>query len=137
MNKEDNMKYYIAGPMTNMPQFNYPYFDREAKRLRDMGYEVVSPAELDDPETRKAALASSDGAPGTGVANGETWGDFLARDVKLVADKVDGIAVLDGWQKSRGARLETYIAHLCGKPIVYASTLKRVPQKVLERAWLK
>lgn len=108
---------YIAGPMTGIPQFNFPAFDAAADVLRQRGYTVVSPAECDDPETRAQALASPDGAPGSGSANGETWGDFLARDVKLISDHVDGIVVLPGWRGSRGACLEVFVAHLCDKPV--------------------
>lgn len=100
------MKFYLAGPMTNIPQFNFPAFDAAASALRLRGFEIVSPAELDDPETHKAAMASKDGAPGSGSVNGSTWGDFLARDVKIVADRVDGIVFLPGWEKSKGAILE-------------------------------
>lgn len=115
MMQADTPRYYIAGPMTNIPQFNYPAFDRAAQHLRAAGYEVVSPAEMDDPATRAAALASVDGRPGSGSVNGETWGDFLARDVKLIADTVDGIIVLPGWEKSKGARLEVFVGLLTGK----------------------
>lgn len=128
-------KIYIAGPMTGIPQFNFPAFDAAALELRALGFTVVSPAELDDKSSRDAAMASPDGAPGTGSSHGETWGDFLARDVKLVADNVDGIAVLPGWHKSRGARLETFVAYLCGKPVVYIGSLRNVPRKKLFKAW--
>jgi hypothetical protein len=48
---------------------------------------------------------------------GETWGDFLSRDVKIVADECDGVVVLDNWFRSRGARLECFIAVNCNKPV--------------------
>jgi hypothetical protein len=104
---------YIAGPMTGIPQFNVPAFDAAAAALREAGYIIVSPAELDDPETRRAALASPDGALGSGSANGETWGDFLARDVKLIADRVERIIFLPNWERSRGAKLEGFVGILC------------------------
>jgi hypothetical protein len=113
------MKVYLAGPMTGIPQFNFPAFDAAAADLRARGYTVVSPAELDRPDTRAAALASPDGAMGSGTNNGETWGDFLARDVKLIADEgIEAIVCLPGWVNSRGARLETFVARLCDIPIV-------------------
>lgn len=108
------MKIYIAGPMSGIPQFNIPAFDEAAVRLREAGYDAVSPAELDDPDTRVAALASVDGKMDKGALNGETWGDFLARDVKLVADEIDAIALLPGWEDSRGAQLELFVAKMCG-----------------------
>lgn len=119
------MRLYVAGPMTGIAQFNFPAFDAMASRLRGDGHDVVSPAELDDPDDRAAALASPDGSMstyGNARADGvikKTWGDFLARDVKLLADGgLQGVVVLPGWEISRGARLETYVARaLCGLPV--------------------
>jgi len=113
--------YYLAGPMTGIPQFNYPAFDSAAKMLRVMGYEIRSPAEMDCDAVRKAAMSSADGSLGSGLVDdaGEkhTWGDFLSRDVKLIADECGGIIMLDGWEKSKGARMEVYVAMQCGYPI--------------------
>lgn len=117
MNQYPFKSVYLAGPMTGIPQFNFPAFIKAAEAIRKEGITVVSPAEIDNQETREAAMSSSDGAVGSGSANGETWGDFLARDVKIVADQVDAVALLDGWQKSRGALLEIFTAMLCGKKI--------------------
>jgi hypothetical protein len=36
---------YISGPMGGLPGFNYPAFNFAAKRLRDLGYNVLNPAE--------------------------------------------------------------------------------------------
>lgn len=105
---------YLAGPMTNIPQFNIPRFDQATADLRSRGYDIVSPAELDSAEVRAAALASATGAP-EDVESIETWGDFLARDVKLIADECDGIVFLPNWQDSRGARLEAFVGLLCGR----------------------
>lgn len=108
---------YLAGPMTGIPQMNFPAFDAAAKDLRARGYDVVSPAELDDPEDRTAALASEDGDINK-MGPGRSWGFFLARDVKLIADEgIEAIVCLPGWEKSRGARLETFVARLCDLPI--------------------
>ncbi len=110
---------YLAGPMTGIPQFNFPLFDAVAHDLRVAGWDIVSPAELDDPETRAAALASEDGNPGDSALNGETWADFLARDVKLIADEVDAVILLPGWEASKGARLEAFIASLSGHKVYF------------------
>ena len=108
----DTRRFYIAGPMSGIPHFNFPAFMKATLQLREAGYNIVSPHELDDPETQKLSWESLDGAQGKG---GDTWGDLLARDVKLVSDGVDGIIFLPGWMKSRGARLEAFVALLCEK----------------------
>ena len=111
-------KFYIAGPMTGIPQFNFPAFDVAAASLRSFGYEVVSPVELDDEESRAAALSNETGDPYAYEDDtNETWGDLLSRDVKLIADEVDAVICLPGWEKSKGARLEVFVARTCGKPV--------------------
>lgn len=123
---------YVAGPMSGLPQFNFPLFDAVAESLRDDGYTIVSPHECDSEETRRMAWASPDGAP---TGGGESWGVCLARDVKMLADGVDvraptpaddpvqayetltidGIAFLPNWDRSKGARLEAFVGLLTGK----------------------
>ncbi|MEN5029142.1 DUF4406 domain-containing protein [Pseudomonas sp. Ps21-P2] len=36
---------YLSGPMTGLPDYNYPAFNAEAARLRALGYSVENPAE--------------------------------------------------------------------------------------------
>ena len=40
------LKIYCAGPMTGLPELNFPAFHAEAARLRAFGYEVINPAEI-------------------------------------------------------------------------------------------
>lgn len=130
------MRVYIANKMTWKPQFNYPWFDLAAASLRARGFEVQSPAEMDDPETRAMALKSMDGAPGSGVAKGETWGDFLARDVKLIADGgIDAIVVGPEWAESSGAKLETFVATQIGMPVLSYPDLTPLTPEELATAW--
>jgi hypothetical protein len=95
---------YISGPMTGLPKFNAPAFHAEAARLRALGHEVINPAELNfDPAT--------------------SWQDCMRNDLKALLD-CDTIAVLDGWQQSKGAALEVDIAHKLGIRILHHSDIK-------------
>jgi hypothetical protein len=113
MSIDATLVYYIAGPMSGIPRFNIPMFRQAATFARAQGLTVISPAELDSPAVQEAAFASEDGKMESGKIAGETWGEMLARDVKIVADKVQGLILLPGWEKSRGARLEVFTALLC------------------------
>jgi hypothetical protein len=116
---------YLAGPMSGYPQFNYPAFHKAAKELREAGYNVISPAEHNPEAMLKVAIESKDGLVDgikpidnrNAQVAGETWGDCMARDVKLIFGQCDGVVVLPGWEKSRGARLEVFLANLCGRSV--------------------
>lgn len=126
------MKTYLAGPITGVPYYNVHLFEAAAAFLRAKGLDVVSPIEMDGPGWRECALLVPDGDPAkwTGVS-GHTWGDMLARDVKAVADECRQIALLPGWERSKGARLEAFVGLLCGHSFVGVYTDgENVPQLV-------
>ncbi len=89
------MRIYLSGPMTGYEEFNYPAFHAAATALRGKGHQVVSPAEQDE-------------ASGLDPATSQ-WADFIRWDIRVLAD-CEGIVLLDGWHKSKGARLEHHIA---------------------------
>ncbi len=117
---------YVCGPMSGLPQFNYPMFAKVTHEVRMLEAEcqevwgekartVVNPAEEDSPEMQAAALASATGAHSDlAKATTETWGDVLARDVKLIYDRIGSLVLLPNWFKSKGARLEVFVALLVG-----------------------
>jgi nucleoside 2-deoxyribosyltransferase len=99
------MKVYLAGPMSGHKQQNFPAFQEAAKMLRAQNFDVVSPAEMDDPKDYAIAMADEPAQ--------KTWGEFLARDIKMIADGgIDGIVFLPDWFRSRGARLEATVGLL-------------------------
>lgn len=112
----DKPFWYLGGPMTEKPKFNFPAFDGAAADLRERGMNIVSPAELDSPGARDAALKSPDGKDQR-IA-GHTWNDFLERDVVIVAlPNCQGGIFLPEWETSNGATLETYVLDRLGKKL--------------------
>lgn len=101
---------YVAGPMSGKPQLNFPAFRRAAQRLRDAGYEVVSPVELDEEDGLDPDV--DDVLPGTWE-----WVRCLMRDLEVVHE-VDAVVVLPGYTKSRGAYMEANLAMMLGKPVI-------------------
>lgn len=106
--------HYLSGPMRGLPRYNVPMFARVAALLRKQGYRIISPAELDSAAVRAVSEQSPAGqeCDRDGHIGGETAGQILARDVRVLHDEAQGIILLPGWERSRGARLEAFVALL-------------------------
>lgn len=96
---------YVAGPMSGYPECNYPAFHEASRLLRGAGYDVVDPAEFGE---------------------GRHYVDFIREDLRLMLD-CHGVAVLDNWWESTGARNEVQVAGVLKMPI-------RTVEQWLERA---
>jgi hypothetical protein len=107
--KEGTIHFYLAGPMRGHDLFNFPAFDSAAEWLREDGYEVISPAELDREVGFDPAIDS------------DVDDDFLAgamrRDVTALT-QVDGVVLLPGWEGSTGTRFELTVARAMGLPVL-------------------
>jgi hypothetical protein len=93
---------YLSGPMSGLPEFNFPAFHAAAEQLRGVGYTVISPAEAAQDLT----------AP---------WAEHLRRDIALMMAHCTAVATLPGWEHSKGAQLEVHIARELGWPVMPAS----------------
>lgn len=130
--------FYIAGPMSNYPGFNFDAFHATAKVLRDQGYNVVNPAELDH-EIARAAKSNAEGShkllTATLAEQGidvPTWADCLDRDLQIIRNpNCVGVIAIEGWEHSQGAQWETYTAYKLFKPIYVFSVEAGVTQSVV------
>lgn len=93
------MMLYIAGPMTGYDDFNFPAFRQAAADLRERGYTVISPHE---------------GAHNRDLT--KPWDYYMREDIRLLVE-CHGLALLPGWGKSKGAKLEKYIAKKLGMQV--------------------
>ncbi len=94
------MRIYIAGPMTGIPEYNFPAFHAEAARLRSDGHDVVNPAEI---------------VTDTSVS----WEACMRADIRELVT-CEAICLLPGFENSKGARLERRIALDLGMTVMYA-----------------
>ncbi|WP_456254864.1 DUF4406 domain-containing protein [Pseudomonas iridis] len=94
---------YLAGPMTGFEDFNFPAFNKMAADLRARGFIVENPAEH-------------------GVVDGADWADYMAYDLTRLG-LCGQVALLPGWENSKGARLEVHIARELGMSVVNAHDL--------------
>ena len=116
----DKKTIYIAGPMRGITDYNFLAFDDARDGLRRARWDVISPADMD----REAGF-DPDALP-----EDHDWStippdfDFsaaFARDIQAV-QQCDAIFLLQGWEKSAGARAEKAVAEWLGKTIMYQSS---------------
>lgn len=120
------MRLYIAGPMRGLPDFNFPAFDRARDAIAAMGHEPVSPADHDREvlwERHRRRPEEMDGYATGDLAryNADarvSFEELLGWDLKQIID-ADGIALLDGWERSTGAGHEVYVARATGKRVFF------------------
>lgn len=90
---------YLAGPMRDYPDHNFPAFHAAAAKLRAEGYTVCNPAEL---------------------PYGEDDIRFcFASDMVFISLCADTVAFLPGWENSLGAQAEHALAKALGLVRVY------------------
>lgn len=92
------MRLYIAGPMSGLPDYNYPAFATAANALRGAGFDPINPARTEGRE---------------GCAS---WLDYMRAALRDIAE-ADGIAMLPGWPDSRGATVEYDLGKSLGLPV--------------------
>lgn len=94
------MRIYVAGPMTGIPELNFPAFHAAAAALRAEGHHVENPAEINaDPAAQ--------------------WLDCMRMDIARLVT-CDAVYMLPGWQNSRGALVEHTLATGLGLQVLHA-----------------
>ena len=84
-------KIYISGPISGLPlETVYNNFTNVEAQLLEQGYEPVNPFN-------------------NGLPTNATWEEHMRADLRLLLD-CDAIYMLEGWEKSRGARIEYALA---------------------------
>jgi len=85
---------YLAGPMSGIASYNIPAFAGAAAALRARGWDVFAPHE-------------------NGLESNHTWYAHMRVDIAAITT-CGRMALLPGWEKSRGAVLEHHIARMLG-----------------------
>lgn len=120
---EPNTYWYLAGPMTGAPGFNFPAFREARADLRARGYAVWCPAEADEAEGFD---------PWKDAAREPEY--YAARDLPRVCLS-SGVIVLPGWRGSAGAMREVTVAGWFGRRVLEYPTLRDVSHEtILEEA---
>jgi hypothetical protein len=118
------MKIYLAGPMRGIPEFNFPAFRTAAAKLRADGHFVFSPNERDEKvHGADIGKGNATGDEHQAVAeHGFNLREALADDLIFICREADAIALLPGWENSKGANAERATAVALGLQIILLGT---------------
>lgn len=119
------MKIYVAGPMRGIPESNYPAFIEATASLRAEGHEVFSPVEWDIEQH------------GPNGCHTDTFDlrKALAADLQWICLNADAVAMLPGWENSKGAKAERAAAEALGLQIIELPvSVKLGPESFMEES---
>lgn len=105
--RQSAKRVYLAGPMSGLPELNYPAFNAKAAELRARGWHVENPAE--------------NPAPPCG-----SWQGYMRMGIWQLMT-CEAIYLLPGWAGSRGAAMEYSIAQALGLEIIESVSQRIVP----------
>jgi nucleoside 2-deoxyribosyltransferase len=108
---ERKKRIYIAGPMTGYPRYNVDAFDASAQHFREKGFEVFNPADMD-----RDAGFDHNTVPQMMLTQSDKR-EFMRRDLMAIC-RCDAIALLPGWEKSKGVKAELALAEFLGLDVV-------------------
>lgn len=102
-------KIYIAGPMSGIPEFNFPKFFAKEQELKDDGWLVFNPANKSNEEAVTKHTSFNTGNSVALVSDGWSFKEAYKWDTDKVIE-ADAIYMLKGWEASPGARGEHSVA---------------------------
>ena len=89
---------YIAGQMAGLPELNFPAFYKAEKELMKAGWRVVNPARFN-----AVFNVYDEGIEGK-ILNA------VCESERAAIPHLDAIYLLKGWEKSKGAKRELFVA---------------------------
>ena len=115
------VKIYLAGPMRNIPEFNFPAFHAAAAKLRADGHEVFNPAERDVDRHGGVDISKGNATGDEAVAAKEHGFDLniaLLEDLTFICLHAEAIVLLPGWRNSKGTTAEHAVGIALGRQII-------------------
>src|SRR4051812_29448057 len=104
---------YPPGPVSGLPEVNYPAVFAESDRLSRPGFVVENPAT--NPKC-------------------DSWAGYMRLSLAQLLT-CDAVALLPDWMQSRGAVLEVQVAKALGMPVLFASDVTKPYRAETSEGW--
>ncbi len=103
--RKQQFDFYLAGGMRGYENKNKDMFLKVATLIREQGYTVFNPGEVND--------------------DGMSFEKCMCIDLDAVVNRCNNIAFLPGWRNSVGANAEAFAAFVCGKEAYQTRLIKK------------
>lgn len=100
-------KCYLAGPINGMPYYNVDAFHNAEVELSKQGYKVFNPTK----ETFNDFTGARNSTP-------EVYRECFKVELNWILDNADAIALLPGWQQSKGCAVEVALAQCLNLEVI-------------------
>ena len=99
------MKIYLSGKITGLDKEIYTrQFERAESFYKTSGFDVINPVKIGEEILKQNPSA--------------TWEDFMQKDLEALRTCTH-IVLLEGWEESKGAKMEKAEAEKMGLEIMY------------------
>lgn len=99
------MRIYLSGKITGLDKEVYSrQFERAETFYKTSGFDVINPVKIGEEILKQNPSA--------------TWNDFMKEDIQALKTCTH-IALLEGWEESKGAKVEKAEAKKLGLEIMY------------------
>lgn len=114
------MKLYIAGPMRGIDEFNFPAFFAAEERLNAEGHTCFNPARRDiERHGTDISTGNTKGDEAVAAQHGFSLREALRDDTAWISMEAEGIALLPGWDRSKGAVAEHALARALNLEVIF------------------
>lgn len=124
---------YVSGPIKGHADF-LEKFAVATREVIAMGAEPLNPTDIAACEIGDEPLCTY---PGEMLETGHTWQCYMRHDLELMVH-CDGIYMMRGWEKSKGASEELRICQMLGMEIYFQpAESDLLPMLAAQRQWSK
>lgn len=113
-------KVYISGPMTGLENLNFDKFEEAEEKLKKFNFEIFNPHKLSEFKTEEFKELIKD------QKSHIVWEHYMKVDIQIMLRECEFLVVLPGWEHSRGATMEIFIAKSLGMIVIDYNTLEEL-----------
>lgn len=132
MSESRKLAVYLVGPMRGVASWNFPAFRTAETLLKERGYHVFSPATIC--EALGYASFDEEGCYPDTEGGRSHLEHVMLSDFACIC-RSDALALLPGWERSKGSTVEVALAQFLGLKLLDATTGEDITNRIPDKPW--